>query len=62
MGSEYQKPYTKVGMLNADLITRKAYCHSSPIKWCFCDKCMAIRKEMKQQVNELMGRKFYKDV
>jgi hypothetical protein len=62
MGSEFQKPYTKVGMLNAELVTRKSYCQEKVTKWCFCKKCLSIRKDMKRQVNELMGFKFYDDV
>lgn len=64
--SEYQKPFTEIGRLNAELVTRRAYCNSDlrelPWQWCDCSFCYETRKDMKRQVNKLMGHRFYKDV
>ena len=47
--NEYQKPFSEVGRLNAEIITNK-------------DLTDDERDALKREVNELMGRDFYKDV
>lgn len=63
MTHEYQKPFTEVGRLNAELVTRKAY-HGilEGEGWCRCPVCQEARIEIGRKVNKLMGRKFYVDV
>ena len=60
MSKEYQKPFSEVGRLNAELVTRKAY-HGvlEGEGRCNCPACTNARKAIKQRVNKLMGRKFY---
>jgi len=58
---EYQKVFSEVGRLNAELITRKSYCTESG-KQCNCKICRKMRKSIKRKVNKLVGRKFYKEV
>lgn len=57
--SEYQKPFSKVGQINAELITRKAYCRDNARERCNCCVCIAIRNAMKRNVNIILGRRFY---
>ncbi|HEC62178.1 MAG TPA: hypothetical protein ENI27_07995 [bacterium] len=62
--SEYQKPFSEAGRLNAEIITKKHYCptgnQSGTI--CLCVYCEDERDERKRIVNRLMGMKFYEDV
>ena len=63
MSSERQKPFNKIGYLNAEIITRKAYCTDFMVGTrCRCLICTRARVELKRKVNKLMGRKFYEDV
>ena len=63
MGSEFQKPFSEQGRLNAEIITRKSYCGTAKLgEWCECDHCGGERDDLKRRVNKLMGRKFYGDV
>ena len=59
MSSEHQKPFNKIGYLNAEIITRKAYCKDKADKRCECEICGAARLSLKLKVNCLMGRRFY---
>ena len=63
MSSEFQKPFSEVGYLNAELITRKHYCGNPTFGHdgkCHCDHCESERDGIKRRVNELTGREFYK--
>lgn len=67
--TEFQKPFSEAGRLNAELLTRKRYCSVKPLgwnwgdsEWCDCQICTDNRYAIKQQVNTLMGRKFYEEV
>jgi len=65
MGSEFQKPFSEQGRLNAEIITRDYYCGNpmyEPDGKCHCDHCEGERDDLKREVNKLMGRKFYGDV
>jgi len=65
VNSEYQKPFSKIGVLNAEIITRSYYCVTPMIEndnKCHCGYCRDRRNEMKRKVNKLMGRKFYEDI
>lgn len=61
--SEHQKPFNKIGYLNAEIITRKAYC-DRPFGTgrCGCQICMQARIDLMRRVNRLMKREFYKDI
>ena len=64
MRSERQKPFNKVGYLNAEIITRKHYHdaqHDSKER-CDCLYCRRERNKRRREVNWLMGRNFYKGV
>ena len=58
--NEFQKPFSKKGYLNAEIITRENY-HGNPFDKdrCACPHCEAERDKLKRKVNRLMGRKFY---
>lgn len=61
--SEFQKPFSETGILNAEIITRKSYCSTAdPGVRCECDYCEGERDAIKRKVNKLMGRDFYRDV
>ena len=60
--SEKQKPFSKKGYLNAEIITRKAYCGQTSGERCECSTCEAERDKLRRQVNRLMGRPFYEGV
>jgi len=62
--SEYQKPFSEQGRLNAEIITRKHYHDAQhPGKdRCGCLHCRRERNKRKCIVNRLMGMKFYEDV
>lgn len=57
--NEFQKPFSEKGYLNAEIITRKAYCSDQLRDRCECDFCRIERDKLKRRVNKLMGRKFY---
>jgi len=57
---EYQKVFSEVGRLNAELITRKSFCGKE--KKCNCKVCTLARLEIMCKVNKLMGRDFYEGV
>ena len=66
--TEFQKPFSEAGRLNAELLTRKRYCSVKPLKWawgnsewCDCQFCLEERRNLKRKVNKLMGRKFYEE-
>ena len=63
MSSERQKPFNKIGYLNAEIITRKHYHESldDQIR-CDCLYCRRERNKLRRRVNKLMGHKFYEDV
>jgi len=63
MSSEYQKSFNKIGYLNAEIITRKAYC-DRPFGTgrCECQICMRARIDLMRKVNKLMKREFYEGV
>lgn len=75
--SEFQKPYNEIGRLNHELIFTKQFplpagadredrkIHMGAIKYqkfCGCRWCVRARRDLKEKVNKLAGRKFYKDV
>lgn len=62
--SEFQKPYTEAGRLNYEIIFRKHF-HENMVNYnerCGCKFCNFSRRDLKQKVNKLMNRKFYKDI
>ncbi len=61
--NEFQKPFSEIGRLNAEIITRPNYHNDWYMQEkCHCERCELKRRKLKRQVNKMTGRKFYKDV
>ena len=61
--NERQKPFSKIGYLNAEIVTTPNYHEDWYDKeLCHCVRCEKKRNELKRRVNKLVGRKFYEDV